>query len=108
MNVLFPGDRPELIIEMLRRLASDLARIRTGKGPTAAEIESAPILDRWALDVRPASCLGGDVRGHPLLSDRRRIATSEVFAIDPIRGWARTFSRFYALGVMDEVRRSTE
>jgi hypothetical protein len=104
MTVLFPGDTPEHAIEKLRRLASDLARIRAGKGPTAAELENAPLLDGWSVVVRPAHCLGGAVRGHPRLGDRPLIATTEVFAIDPVRGWARTYSRFYALGATLEER----
>jgi hypothetical protein len=103
-TVLFSSDTPEQAIEKLRRLASDLARIRAGEGPTAAELENAPLLDGWARIVRPAHCLAGAVRGHPRLGDRPLIATTEVFAIDPVRGWARTYSRFYALGATLEER----
>jgi hypothetical protein len=102
MNAQFPGDRPEVTIEKLRRLASDLARIRAGRGPTAAEIEGGPMLDGWAICVRPVSALIGMVRGHPTLRAHNRIVTSELFSIDPSRGWARTYSRFYELGTMSD------
>jgi hypothetical protein len=91
-------------IDNLRRLLSDLDRIRAGTGPTADELAGAPVLDNWALTVRLTSCLAGEVRGHPLLGDRRLISTSEIFAIDPRGFWARTYSRFYALGLSSEQR----
>jgi hypothetical protein len=47
-------------------------------------------------------CLAGTVRGHPLLGDRRLVVTTEIYAIDTIRGWARTYSRFYVLGAKSE------
>jgi len=46
--------------------------------------------------MRPA--LAGATTGHPLLGDCPIIRTSELFAIDADRGWARTYSRFYRLG----------
>lgn len=65
-TVLFPGDTPEQAIEKLRRLAADLARIRAGEGPTAAELQNAPMLDGWSVVIRPARCLGGAVRGQSI------------------------------------------
>ena len=100
MTAQFPGDSFEVTIEKLRRLASDLSRIRSGKGPTRAEIVGAPVLDWWAVGIRPVPCLVGAVQGHPVLREQSRIVTSELFAIDPVRGWARTYSRFYELGTM--------
>jgi hypothetical protein len=85
-------------IEILRRLLADLRRIRAGTGPTAGELADAPVLDGWAPSLRLETCLAGEVRAHPLLGDRRLISTSELFAIDPRGMWARTYSRFYALG----------
>jgi hypothetical protein len=98
MSAQFPGDRPEVTIAKLRRLTTDLSRIRSGNGPTAAEIEGGPMLDGWALCVRPVTSLIGVVRGHPVLREHHRIVTSELFAINPVGGWARTYSRFYVLG----------
>lgn len=99
MTAQFPGDNIEATIEKLRRLASDLSRIRSGKGPTRAEIVGAPVLDWWAIGVRPAPCLIGEAHGHPVLRAHSRIVTSELFAIDTYLGFARTYSRFYKLGV---------
>jgi len=56
MTAQFPGDKPEVTIEKQRRLASDLSRIRARRGPTAAENETAPILDGWTPGVRPVPC----------------------------------------------------
>ena len=98
MTAQFRGDSIEVTIEKLRRLASDLARIRSGKGPTRAEIVGAPVLDWWAVGIRPVPCLVGAAHGHPLLREQSRIVTSELFAIDTCRGVARTYSRFYKLG----------
>lgn len=99
MITQFPGDNLEVTIEKLRRLTSDLSRIRSGRGPTRAEIVGAPVLDWWAIGVRPAPCLVGAAHGHPILREQNRIVTSELFAIDTSRGFARTYSRFYKLGV---------
>jgi hypothetical protein len=98
MSAQFPGDSIEFTIEKLRRLASDLSCIRSGKGPTRPEIVGAPVLDWWAIGVRPVGCLIG-ADGHPILREQSRIVTSELFAIDTSRGFARTYSRFYKLGV---------
>jgi hypothetical protein len=99
MTAQFPGDSIEVTIEKLRRLASDLSRIRSGKGPTRAEIVGAPMLDWWSIGVRPVGCLIGAAHGHPVLREQSRIVTSALFAIDTSRGFARTYSRFYKLGV---------
>jgi hypothetical protein len=99
MSAQFRGDNIDATIAKLRRLASDLSRIRSGKGPTRAEIVGAPVLDWWAIGVRPAPCLIGEAHGHPVLRESGRIVTSELFAIDTSRGFARTYSRFYQLGV---------
>lgn len=101
-NPIFPYDEPRHLVEKLRRLADDIERIRAGQAPTAAELADAPILDGWIPAIRQSMCLAGAVRGHPLLGDRRLVATTEIYAIDTIRGWARTYSRFYALGARSE------
>jgi hypothetical protein len=98
MSAQFPGDSVDVVIAKLRKLASDLSRIRSGKGPTRAEIVGAPVLDWWALGVRPVPALTGVVLGHPVLRENNAIVTSELFAIDTAGGFARTYSRFYKLG----------
>ena len=95
---LFPGgDAPKIIIDSARRLAADIELIAAG-GPTAGDLDGAPILDQWRPVQRSTSALVGIVCGHPTMRDWRPTMTSELFAIDPDMGWARTWSRFYALG----------
>jgi len=92
--------RPSADLGMrMRSLAEDLARIRDGTAPTAEDLATAPRLESWAIGVRDgAPVLIGKVARHPVLGDRP-IVTSCVWALDPHRtSWARTLSRWYALG----------
>lgn len=61
-----PDGRDE--IEALRKLADDLERISAGSAPTPEDLAAAPVLDRWAADVRIARNLVGVVAGHPTLT----------------------------------------
>jgi hypothetical protein len=99
MSIIFPGDDLTNTLGNLERLHSDLSRIRNGEGPTDEELKSAPILNRWQAGFRFSPCVFGQVFGHPILGDQRTIHTSELFAIDTLMGWARTWSRFYRLGM---------
>jgi hypothetical protein len=101
MSIVFLGNDSPDILEGLTRLHSDISRIRAGEAPTQKDLETAPILDRWHFGVRPSPCVLGLVYGHPVHGDRRLIHTSELFAIDTVSGWVRTWSRFYRLGVPD-------
>jgi hypothetical protein len=101
MSIVYLGDGSPHVLDGLQRLHSDISRIRAGQAPTNEDLENAPILDRWRLGVRPAPCVLGLVYGHPVHVDRRLIRTSELFAINTVSGWARTWSRFYRLGVPD-------
>lgn len=68
-------------------------------GPSHADLIDAPIIDHW-LPLRSGShtiVLWGNVSGHPLLG-RDTTTTSPLLAIDVEAGWARTKSRWYALG----------
>ena len=85
------------IIGRLEGLAVDLRRIARREAPTSTELGSAPIVDNWMIDARPRPCLVGDLHGHPTLRGPM-VRTSEVWAIAPDQGWARTLSRFYRLG----------
>ena len=85
------------IIGRLERLAVDLRRIARREAPTSTELGSAPLVDNWVLDPRPHVCLVGDLYGHPILRGPM-VRTTEVWAIAPAQGWARTLSRFYRLG----------
>lgn len=67
-------------------------------GPSAGELEHAPELDIWRLQINffGELVLEGNVRGHPILGERA-IITSPVIALDPGKHWARTVSRWYRL-----------
>lgn len=96
MTIHFPGAGDVAsTIESLRALADDLERL-TMFQPNA-ELEAAPIIRNWSHTPRSVGALAGVVDGHPILGDKF-VVTSEVFAIDAQRGWARTLSRFYRLG----------
>jgi hypothetical protein len=103
-GVIFPGDDPDSIVATLKALTRDIQRIRDGAAPSAADLAAAPVLHDWRPAVRGSTCLVGSVRAHPLLGDRREIFTSQIFALDEIRGWARTYSRFYVLGAKTDER----
>ena len=99
---IFPGDEPASLLAKLEALTRDIRRIRAGIVPSAADLETAPVLHGWAPASREAACLTGTVRLHPRLGSGGLITTSEVYAIDPSRGWARTYSRFYILGARSD------
>lgn len=83
----------------LRRLADDLDRIATGRAPTPADLENAPLLVDWQLTFTlHGLSLIGFVAGHPILGTKT-IVTSPVWVLDRDLHWARTLSRFYCLGV---------
>jgi hypothetical protein len=98
MTILYPGDPggdPAATVYSLRALADAIERLSIFA--PGAELDGAPILTDWSLSVRPVAALVGNVTGHPVLGSRQ-VITSELFAIDPKGGWARTMSRFYVLG----------
>ena len=96
MTIFFPGGGDSAsTIANLRALADDLERM-TMFQPNG-ELEDAPTLNGWSPVLRPVGALSGFVQEHPLLGTRH-VVTSEVFAMDTERGWARTLSRFYRLG----------
>lgn len=86
-------------IDRLQRLAADLQALRDGRGPTASDLEDAPLLGNWERGVRPAACLSGNVCDHPMLPGiGRPIVTSDLWVLAADHGWARTLSRWYRLG----------
>jgi len=99
MSIIYLTNNPEILLDNLQRLHTDISRIRSGAAPTQGDLNAAPILDQWQYGARLSTCVYGLVFGHPILGDRRAIHTSELFAIDTASGWARTWSRFYRLGV---------
>lgn len=105
MSIFFRGGGDSAsTIANLRALADDLERM-TMFQPNG-ELEDAPTLNGWSPVLRPVGGLTGFVQGHPLLGTRH-VVTSEVFAMDAERGWARTFSRFYHLGDAAELTKES-
>jgi len=88
--LLFEADR-------LERLAADLRTVANGIGPRPQDLEAAPVIDNWAFARRPMTSMVGIMVGHPRLEDGL-VHTTEIWAIDRHRGWARTLSRYYVLG----------
>lgn len=88
----------ETTIERLRQLTLDLERIRRGEHPGRRTLASAPTLENWGLVRRAEYCLGGTVYGHPSIKDGRPAVTSALWVLAPTLGYARTLSRFYAIG----------
>lgn len=92
-------DRLTGMANALARLASDVAYLSDNGAPSESMLSSAPILNSWAPAIAPTICLVGSVSGHPRLGCRPLIHTSELFAMDELAGWARTWSRWYRLGI---------
>jgi hypothetical protein len=105
MSIVYPGaSDPADIIKCARRLADDIEQLVACGGPTAADLAGAPVIDLYRPAQRPATALIGVLVGHPTVSNRHVAMTTEIFAIDPDAGWARSWSRFYALGRPVELR----
>ena len=89
---LTPNDRA-WFDKVLRAIATAEA------GPSEADLADAPVLSDWKAAISPGGhvMLWGEVTDHPLLGNAS-IHTSQLIAIDPEAGWARTASRWYQLG----------
>lgn len=86
-------------IELHKRLTRDLAEILRGTKPTAAELDAAPLLQRYRFVPRSVPSAVGYATGHPLLPGGP-VKTSQIFVLDPDFRWMRTLSRFYRLGTL--------
>lgn len=80
----------------VQKLRAALTAAETG--PSKADLAEAPVLDLWRPLVSPhgAPILWGLASGHPRLGNTW-VTTSQLVAIGPAKGWARTASRWYAL-----------
>lgn len=97
-----PGcDRARLLLlheaRRLERLAQDLRAVAEGAAPCPEDLETAPVIDGWVFGERSMTTMIGTLIGHPRLPDGP-VHTTEIWAIDPHRRWARTLSRYYVLG----------
>lgn len=84
-------------IEKLEALVADLKRVRGGWRPGPEDLKDAPLLEYWDLVKRSVPCLEGQTTDHPILGGTT-VRTSELWALAPQAGWARTYSRFYRIG----------
>lgn len=73
---------------------------RADLDPNERDLATAPFLDRWEVvrDAFDFTIMLGRVTGHPTLRGPA-IRTSPLIRLNAQAGWARTFSRFYRLGV---------
>ncbi len=73
---------------------------RADLDPTEGDLAMAPFLDRWEVvrDPFDFTIMLGRVTGHPTLRGPA-IRTSPLMRLNAQAGWARTFSRFYRLGM---------
>lgn len=83
----------EWLDKVLRAIAAAEA------GPSEADLAQAPVLSDWKAAISPNGhvLLWGKVTNHPRLGTTN-LTTSQLIAIDPKAGWARTASRWYRLG----------
>ncbi|KAB0679061.1 hypothetical protein [Aureimonas leprariae] len=88
-------------LDRLKRLVADLEALKLGRHPDPASIEGSAGIRGWVLDTRPAPCLRGHIVGHPDIRDGRMGVTSDLWVWAPDHGYARTLSRWYALGPRD-------
>jgi hypothetical protein len=102
---LFDADSPTPITELhavaghLRALAGDLDSYADGSWPSPEQLRNAPLIEQYAPLLLPTPGLVGLVTGHPLKPGRdRQIVTSALWAVNQLRGWARTQNRYYRLG----------
>jgi hypothetical protein len=86
-------------IARLEALLEDLRRLRRGEHPSPAELATAPSIDQWIVANRKVPSLVGLVQGHPHLPQLRLSQTSDLEVLNVARGYARTRSRLYALGL---------
>lgn len=84
-------------IEKTEALLTDLKRFASKQFPTSHELEDAPLIDEYKIDLIDRPVLVGQAYKHPRLGSTG-IQTTELWAIAPTLGWARTWSRFYRLG----------
>lgn len=92
-----PARGIDLQIEKTEALLVDLKRFASRQFPTSAELEAAPLIDEYQITPRTLPALSGRAYKHPLLGSAS-VMTTELWAVAPSLGWARTWSRFYRLG----------
>jgi hypothetical protein len=97
------GPAPELESEIhrLRGLVQALVEIRRGRHPDKDTLAACPKIHSWRAIPRPDPCLTGTMFNHPTIADGRQGITTGLWVLAPALGYARTVTRFYALGRPD-------
>lgn len=85
-------------LERRKGLVADLELLQKGIHPDPLRMKGGVYIDEWTLDTRPVSCLRGYIEGHPSIRSGRMGLTSDIWVWAPEQGYARTLSRYYALG----------
>ena len=70
-----PWGRSACLAHNLRRLADDLDRIASGKGPTDLELAFAPLLSHWrpCMTSTAGPAIKGILSGHAAIPDGERL-----------------------------------
>jgi hypothetical protein len=89
------GQTQASLVEALRKLADDLDRVGQRQWPPDQMVD----ISEYFLGRRAVPCLIGRASGHPSIRDGNPMFTSELFYMDVKRGYARSFSRWYRLGL---------
>jgi len=100
VTIVFPRHQDSFaaLAAELRRLADDLDRLAASGRPSPADLAGAPVLSNVRMGSNPNPGLRGTVIGHPDVPDGDYVETTDLYAVDPEGRWARTWSRWYALG----------
>lgn len=88
----------EYEIQSLKKLVQDMENIRNGHFPGYRALVRAPRIENWAVRYRSVPCLTGEISAHPELGNAKNGITSDLWILAPHHGFARTMSRYYALG----------
>lgn len=100
---LLTGANPfAAILRQDLRSLCDRIDVLVGTVPEPSMLAAGARIDGWCgalVDDLPV--LVGVVTGHPRLRHGARCITSPLVRIEPDKGWARTFSRYYRLGRPD-------
>ena len=94
-SVNFLRNDPWVTAASLEALAHDMRLLAGGSAP---DLNEAPQIENWRLVRRSVFAMDGVMHGHPIIGEGHRALSSELFAFDPQRRWARTLSRYYVLG----------
>lgn len=94
-------ERLDVEIQRTQGLTADLKRLRAGDFPSPAEIARMPMINGWRMGALMLPSIVGTITGHPEIGmtvNRTMSMTSDLWVLAPKYGFARTLSRFYALG----------